>query len=437
MIVQACDFDDENTIFRHEAIHPKKASFDRQFDGIDERNVSNRMESPSFEAKQSHMKQRKPYGKYLFIVANVLFWGIFMHNVIVEYYENAEFYEKMEMLKEQGEYEAYLAASTEDKRVMRSFSVPKERLEEHTAWACIERTLRLFLPFIALIYINWLLLIPRFLAKKAYWKYSLGLLATLLGMSFLLSFHEVFGGTSQFIAGGNVIFTFDSIMEATGASLMALGFSTPIYLSYSWFSQQNQINLLENKRLNTELALLKSQINPHFFFNTLNNLYALTLDNSALASTVILKLSDLMRYTIYEGRAAQIELWQEIECLENYISLQHIRTQKAVNVQFKQSVDDDKIAIPPLLFLGFLENAFKHGVDGLRQDAFVSVDLLVEKGHLYFSILNNYDPEERPVGGGTGLDNVRRRLALLYPNQHELEIVDEHNVFRVDLSIAL
>ncbi|MEM6700945.1 MAG: hypothetical protein AAF599_21265, partial [Bacteroidota bacterium] len=174
------------------------------------------------------MKNKKRYGTYLFILANALFWGIFMHNVIVEYYEDAEFYEKMEMLKEQKQYEAYIEADSAKKRELLQFSVPKERLEKNTVWRSIQKTLMLFLPFMALIYTNWLILIPRFLARKAYGKYVLGLVAILLGVSFVLSFHGVFGGDTKLMIGEPraVIFTLDSMMEAFGTGLLALGFST-------------------------------------------------------------------------------------------------------------------------------------------------------------------------------------------------------------------
>ncbi|MEL6926815.1 MAG: histidine kinase [Bacteroidota bacterium] len=184
--------------------------------------------------------------------------------------------------------------------------------------------------------------------------------------------------------------------------------------------------------------MLKSQINPHFFFNTLNNLYSLTLDNSNQASDVILKLSDLMRYTIYEGKKQQVPLEQEMACLDNYLSLQTIRLKRPVDISFTKEILDPQLQVPPLLFLTFVENAFKHGVNTFREGAFVDIILRSSATHLYFSVHNNYEASARPVGGGSGLENIRRRLKLLYPDgQHRLEIVDHDPGFNVQLEIQL
>jgi len=375
------------------------------------------------------------------IAINVLFWLGLISSDSMEYHDNAYHYQQMDYFKKIGLYEKYLDASGKEKYdIKKANPIPEGTITAYTRGEVIGESVRFFAPFMLLIYLNWLYLIPRFLVGRNYWKYIWGLLALVVVIAFYLSFQDYFSGDTYLKVGedSRAIFQFTPFMEGVGACSMALFISSPIYFTYNWFTQQNQINRLENERLSTELNLLKSQINPHFFFNTLNNLYSLTLENSNLASNVILKLSDLMRYTIYDGKEEKVAIHQEVECLENYLSLQSIRTHRKVDVRFEKDIHNPKLEVPPLLFLGFIENAFKHGVDSFRDGAFVEIKLKTTPQELLFSVNNNYDKEERPEGGGNGLENVKRRLALLYPDgQHELDILDHDPTFGVSLKIIL
>jgi len=209
----------------------------------------------------------------------------------------------------------------------------------------------------------------------------------------------------------------------------------PILFSLWIFEQWKWLQNLKAEKLETELSLLKAQINPHFFFNTLNNLYALTIKNSEKAPEVILKLSDMMRYTIYEGEKESVKLQDEIEYLKNYIELHKIRYKKTVEITFNHDVDTS-LTIAPLLFIILLENAFKHGIDSLSENAFVTIDLYEEDKFIYFIIENNFDPKEKSESGGIGLKNLKRRLSLLYKDNHELKVDITNNSYKTTLKIA-
>jgi len=201
------------------------------------------------------------------------------------------------------------------------------------------------------------------------------------------------------------------------------------------FEQWKWLQNLKAEKSKTELSLLKSQINPHFFFNTLNNLYALTIKNSKQAPEVILKLSDMMRYTIYEGEKETVKLADEIEYLNNYIELHKIRYKKTVEITFKHQIDIN-LSIAPLLYIILLENAFKHGIETLTENAFIHINLYEDTDFIYFKIENNFDPKEISEAKGIGLTNLKRRLALIYSKKHELDFCQENNIYKATLKIS-
>lgn len=209
----------------------------------------------------------------------------------------------------------------------------------------------------------------------------------------------------------------------------------PILFGLWIYEQWKLVKTLKNEKAKTELALLKTQINPHFFFNTLNNLYALTIKNSKQAPEVILKLSDMMRYTIYEGKKDEVLLKEEITYLENYIELHRIRYHKDVDIQFTQNILGSE-TISPLLFIVLLENALKHGVETLTEDAYIHMHLESTEEELHFTITNNFDPNEVSPNKGIGLENLKQRLSLTYSNSHQLLLKQEENTFTADLKIT-
>jgi hypothetical protein len=207
-------------------------------------------------------------------------------------------------------------------------------------------------------------------------------------------------------------------------------------LFFIWvFEQWKWVQNLKAEKSKTELSLLRAQINPHFFFNTLNNLYALTIKNSKQAPDVILKLSDMMRYTIYEGEKETVKLGDEIEYLINYIELHKIRYKKTVDISFKHDIDTS-LSIAPLLYIILLENAFKHGIETLTEQAFIHINLYEDTAFIYFKIENNFDPKEFSETKGIGLTNLKRRLSLIYPKKHELTVEKTNNTYKATLKIS-
>ncbi|RSC93346.1 histidine kinase [Tenacibaculum singaporense] len=212
--------------------------------------------------------------------------------------------------------------------------------------------------------------------------------------------------------------------------------SVPLFvLLIGWIYQQwKWIKSVESKKTKAELALLKSQISPHFFFNTLNNLYGLTIEKSDDAPNVVLKLSDMMRYTIYMGQEEKVFLKDDIAYLKNYIDLHKIRYHKSVDIRFKDN-SNPTIKIAPLLLILPLENAFKHGAEHLAEEAYIHIDLKTDNGIIYFTIENNFDSSIVTKKAGIGLDNLKQRLKLLYPNKHNLQIEVKENNYKLSLKI--
>ncbi len=198
---------------------------------------------------------------------------------------------------------------------------------------------------------------------------------------------------------------------------------------YSIFSIKNEIK-------KNELKHLQSQVNPHFFFNVLNNLYGLVEKDSKKAQELIIKLSDMMRYSIYEGQKEKVSIAAEKAYLDNYIELHRMRYFKKIDISFETDIDDDEKEIMPLMFIILMENAFKHGVEKLRFDAFVHIKMIVSGDNLYFEVKNNMDPEEEVAKNGVGLKNLRRRLELVYPKNHSLEVTQEGDIYTAQLTIS-
>lgn len=209
------------------------------------------------------------------------------------------------------------------------------------------------------------------------------------------------------------------------------------YIVLVWVIKQlRHYRQMKNESARAELALLKSKIDPHFFFNTLNNLYGLVVEKSEQAPEVILKLSDIMRHTIYEGEKERVPLGDEIAYLQKYIEIHEIRYHKKIEINFDKVADKDDYQIAPLLLIILVENAFKHGVESLTNDAILKIQLMAKANSLYFSVENNFDDriDHQP---GIGLKNLRRRLELLYPNKHLLQLQQDGGQFKATLEIDL
>ena len=202
-------------------------------------------------------------------------------------------------------------------------------------------------------------------------------------------------------------------------------------------STKEKESKLEKEKLKTELNYLKAQINPHFLFNVLSTVHALTRHQAPEAANVVVKLSQLMRFMLFEARNKQVSIEDEVKVLEDYIELQQIRVTQKLTVNFTKSMDDESQKIAPLILLPFVENAFKHGASESRFQSFIHIQLRVEKEKLNFVVENSYEPaEDVIIKTGIGLANVKRQLELIYPG-HILKIEKQENIFKTALTINL
>ena len=210
-----------------------------------------------------------------------------------------------------------------------------------------------------------------------------------------------------------------------------------IILGVFWFTKQIiSLIKLKNEKAKTELLHLKSQVNPHFFFNTLNNLYGLVGTDAKKAQKLILKLSDMMRYSIYEGEQDLVTLKEEVDYLMNYIELHKMRYHKEIDVQFEVQIDNE-YKVMPLLYIILLENAFKHGLENLHEDAYVHLNMKTKNNEVIFEIENNFDIEQPKEDNGIGLKNLKRRLELVYPKKHTLTFSTTENIYKAQLTLQL
>ncbi|MFD2939988.1 sensor histidine kinase [Flavobacterium notoginsengisoli] len=212
-----------------------------------------------------------------------------------------------------------------------------------------------------------------------------------------------------------------------------------VKLYHKKFQVEKEKMALEIQNIQMEKDFLKAQLNPHFLFNTLNNLYGLTVRKDNLAPEIILNLSDIMSYTLYESNTEIVRLEKELDFIQNYIALEKMRYADEANIQVNIQGENQTagLFIAPLLTFTFIENAFKYGLKS-TQNAFVKLDIKIENNTFWLSLENDVDESFTTENfGGIGVENARKRLELLYPNQYELEIKNLKSSFKVDLKIVL
>ncbi len=285
------------------------------------------------------------------------------------------------------------------------------------------------------VYFNILYLIPNYLSKKKYFIYIILLLLTVFIVAPLHMVLRILTLPPNFenylIANQGWIF-FVTFLFIFG--------STILKIISDWLRHQREKKELETQTLQSELRFLKTQINPHFLFNTLNNLYALTLKKSDKAPEIVIKLSEMMRYMLYECNEKWVPLHREVNYLKNYLDLERLRQGKDVEISFDVAGAIANQEIAPLLFIPFIENSFKHGVSNTIDKGFVHISLNVEPDNVFLYIENSkpsVPARFHKRSGGIGLVNVRRRLDLLYLNKYELTIEDSPKKYSVSLELEL
>ncbi|SEA28767.1 Histidine kinase [Chitinophaga terrae (ex Kim and Jung 2007)] len=230
---------------------------------------------------------------------------------------------------------------------------------------------------------------------------------------------------------------FPEVLRRSGFfALLMLFMSGFIKIAMEWFKSEKQREELKVEKLNAELKFLKSQINPHFLFNCLNTIYSLAHKQSTQTEHAILKLSTIMRYMIYESNEDKVLLSQELKYLQDYIDIQRLRLPKDINIDYRMSGFPGSLRIEPMLLVPFVENAFKHGIS-YTEDAFIDINIDIVDETLNLEVRNSHFKERVAEKGGIGLQNVLKRLDMLYSNEHTIDIKEMESQFIVDLKIAL
>jgi len=299
--------------------------------------------------------------------------------------------------------------------------------------------------FAAAVYLNLFVLKPLLFRKRRFFSYILSIIGAVSVTGIVIDFLLVYPLNS--FVDGEKIFQEMSFMAWFNFAFFALvyvGVTTFLSLMREWFVLQQvneKFNDVEREKLEAELKALKTQINPHFLFNTLNNLYSLTLDKSDKASDLVLRLSDLMRYILYECNDRFVSIAKELDFIHNYLELQKIRLGDTVKVRMEITGQVGEYKIAPLLFEPIIENAFKHGSLARNNDGFVNILFNFEKkGELELIVENRYN-KEWPINEendkGIGVSNVIRRLELLYPDRHQFKVDEFGDLYRVIMSIKI
>lgn len=302
---------------------------------------------------------------------------------------------------------------------------------------------------IVLVYFNLYFLIPKLISRKKYGLYVVSIFLATLGMALIriiLTYALVTTDIwPESVYEETALFGINYIISVFIGELYIVGLTAAIKLTIDRIRERDIQRELEKNNLETELAYLKSQIQPHFFFNTLNSLYALTLEKSELAPSTILKLSNLMSFVIYRAKADEVTLMETVTHMKNYIELEKIRFGPKLNVDFEISGELDAGKITPLILSPFVENSIKHGgesPDGESFDIMIKLDVGQEK--LLFEIENwtkDYDDSSElkrlNSNEGIGLANTIRRLNLLYGDQYKLDISDKNQKYSVRLELPL
>jgi hypothetical protein len=304
--------------------------------------------------------------------------------------------------------------------------------------------------YILVFYLNFFWLIPKILFKGKKLSYYLAIAAIIASLYFINEAinnyifekpqfkpeREMFDKISKEYKMPKRPIRFD-VYNFLFTSILISGFSVGLRMLDRYNENEKQRKDLEKERLNSELAFLKNQISPHFFFNTLNNIYSLVEINTADAQKAILHLSKLMRYMLYESEHGNTLLSREIDFMKNYIELMKLRLTDKVNLQVHFPDDNTDISFPPLLFIPFIENAFKHGVSN-REPSYLDISMRINNSEIVFLCNNSLiskGEDTNTEDSGIGLENVRKRLLLLFPDKHRLTINQTSSAFKVTLQI--
>ena len=362
--------------------------------------------------------------------------------------------------------------------IVSTYSAQSTLPDHTTVWKDITQSWIIIAPFFVLFLLNNFILIPKLFLRKNYLWYTISIILTLFILFKVvherIRFYQFSENRQeQFMPGGDMRphgerlpypedreHNFDmrpplpdghpnhrqpmpprlqpntiTFINLT-ISILLIGFNLTIKLFIKSLRDEEVLKDLEHQKLESELQYLKYQLNPHFFMNTLNNIHALIDIDSRKAKTSIIELSKLMRYVLYESNKDYIELTKEITFLQNYIELMRLRFTESLNIQTDFPLIVPEVKIPPLLLISLLENAFKHGVS-YREASFIHICLKIDDGNLIFKCSNSKHRTKKDEHHGVGLENVKKRLQLLFGNNYTYTINENENEYNVSLNIPL
>ncbi|QKJ30755.1 histidine kinase [Mucilaginibacter mali] len=301
-------------------------------------------------------------------------------------------------------------------------------------FACVSGRILLL---IIIAYLNLHYFLPKYLAGKRYVAYGAAILLSLIAYLFIQTLYDfyLYGYVVGPMYNSNLA---EALSYNFFSALWYLGLMLALKLSLDWYGQQLLIQRITVEKLNAEVDFLRAQVNPHFLFNILNNLYALTLKKSDLAPDVVLKLSAMMEYMLYDSNDEKVLLGKELTYLHNYIELERLRFNGNALISLSTDPAAEGQRIAPLLLLPVVENAFKHGLGKQTDNGWLKVNIDLN-GSVLTARVENSKPAApaRHHKGGIGLDNLHKRLELLYPGRHRLQLEDSATTYKATLVIDL
>lgn len=285
-----------------------------------------------------------------------------------------------------------------------------------------------------LIYVNAFVLVPKLLDRQKIALYFISVLALVLLNTYLKSLSRQYYDA---IVWPKEVMELSSYFKwVLFDSFWSILISTLLLFSLRWSDQKERVKNVEVAQLETELKYLRSQVNPHFLFNGLNTIYGNIDIRDQKARDILLQFSGLLRYSLYEADTDLVSLAKEAAYIFNYVALQKARSSDNLETSIDIQMEDDSVRIAPLLFMPFLENAFKFSIGDDTAESKIMISLKQRKNEIQFECINTFYPDDRNTGG-IGLANVRRRLELLYAGRYTLETKQEESIYRVELKIML
>lgn len=318
------------------------------------------------------------------------------------------------------------------------------RLQMSVIESLIFLTAHIFLAYSLMYFV-----IPRYLLRQRYWL-TIGITTVLFtmtaGISVLLSVTIIdplrkimFCGMFSGMYRNSSVNIFLALMAGFRGAITIGGIAAAIKLMKYWYLKEQRNMQLQKENMTSQLQLLKAQVHPHFLFNTLNNIYANTQVSSPKAAGMITGLSDMLRYMLYECNQPLVPLAKELQMIEDYINLEKIRYGNKLELHLDLPEQTDGLYIAPLLLLPLIENCFKHGTSNMLEQPWINLQINIRKNHMQMKLINGKvnDINSNRSHHGIGIQNVQKRLSLLYPGKHELTITNEEEIFIVHMKIEL